>query len=94
MLLAVPGESINQSMHALLSRQRGACSANNPPHIPDTMHIFCQINQVEDILEQVKISLFTHEFVLPPQRFIAQDSGGVTLRAKGDSWFLRYVHVF
>lgn len=57
------------------------------------MQIIGQIDQAEDALEQVKISLFTPEFVLPPERFITQENGGVTLTAKGDNWFLRCVLV-
>eukprot|EP00752_Nemacystus_decipiens_P002169 g2065.t1 len=49
-----------------------------------------KVEQPKDTLEQVKISLFTPEFVLPPERFISQEDGGaVALAAKGDTWLLR-----
>lgn len=57
-----------------------------------SVRVFFQIEQQGgDTLEQVQISLTTQEFVLPPERFISQENGGVTLAVKADSWFLRYV---
>lgn len=79
--------------------ERRRCLCNFPQHLVylydsrtfSCRPIFYQIDQVQDTLEQGKISLFTPEFVLPPERFISQENGGVTLTVKGDSWFLRYV---
>lgn len=58
------------------------------------MHILrVQVEPVNDALEQVKISLFTKEFALPRERFVAQADRSVVLAAEGNKWFLRCVVV-
>ncbi|CAN0474601.1 unnamed protein product [Ectocarpus sp. 12 AP-2014] len=60
------------------------------PAIPGNARwVLQKVEPVNHDLEQVKISLFTKEFALPRERFVAQADGSVVLTAEGDKWFLR-----